>query len=70
MDLAKILTFPVIYKIHPDGNFGSEKEDMYGKIRTYGSPNLFEHHYTNNVSAIFKQNTKIKQRNKYSSGIY
>ena len=35
----KFRTFHVIYKIRPDGNFGSEKEDMSGKIRTYGSPN-------------------------------
>ena len=34
----KFRNFHVIYKIRPDGNFGSEKEDMSGKIRTYGSP--------------------------------
>ena len=34
----KFRTFHVIYKICPDGNFESEKEDMSGKIRTYGSP--------------------------------
>ena len=38
----KFRTFHVIYKILPDGNFGSEKEDMSGKIRTYGSPNIYQ----------------------------
>ena len=47
----KFRTFHVIYKIRPDGNFGSEKEDMSGKIRTYGSPSPDTHLRTNIISS-------------------
>ena len=58
MDLAKIPDFSCNLQNPPTRKFRAEKEDMSGKIRTYGSPTFA---YTNATSTELISGAKSPQ---------